>query len=150
MVHLFFLIKAFSIFTGLGIHNCQMYENACRLMAKQTVALEVLSYHATAQQDETDKLVVSPSETQSTKYFVILIKTCEEKTRIKPIKFSLIYTDMLLICSNYFIVVLICYSQVSFQQVKRLDFIHLSLMTFHWMNLRQSNALSQCSLRLIF
>lgn len=81
MVHLFFLIKAFSIFTGLGIHNCQMYENACRLMAKQTVALEVLSYHATAQQDETDKLVVSPSETKSTKYFVILIKTCEEKTR---------------------------------------------------------------------
>ncbi|XP_022339829.1 cGMP-specific 3',5'-cyclic phosphodiesterase-like isoform X2 [Crassostrea virginica] len=53
------IIEAFSIFTGLGIHNCQMYENACRLMAKQTVALEVLSYHATAQQDETDKLVSS-------------------------------------------------------------------------------------------
>lgn len=27
-------------------------------MAKQTVALEVLSYHATAQQEETDKLMV--------------------------------------------------------------------------------------------
>ncbi|XP_062580014.1 cGMP-specific 3',5'-cyclic phosphodiesterase-like isoform X3 [Saccostrea cucullata] len=53
------IIEAFSIFTGLGIHNCQMYENACRLMAKQSVALEVLSYHATAQQEETDKLVVS-------------------------------------------------------------------------------------------
>ncbi|XP_056005407.1 cGMP-specific 3',5'-cyclic phosphodiesterase-like isoform X2 [Ostrea edulis] len=53
------IIEAFSIFTGLGIHNCQMYENACRLMAKQTVALEVLSYHATAQKDETDKLMAS-------------------------------------------------------------------------------------------
>ncbi|XP_046371544.1 cGMP-specific 3',5'-cyclic phosphodiesterase-like isoform X6 [Haliotis rufescens] len=51
------IIEAFSIFTGLGIHNCQMYENACRLMAKQTVALEVLSYHATAQKEETEKLV---------------------------------------------------------------------------------------------
>ncbi|XP_071169821.1 cGMP-specific 3',5'-cyclic phosphodiesterase-like isoform X3 [Mytilus galloprovincialis] len=50
-------IEAFSIFTGLGIHNCQMYENACKLMAKQSVALEVLSYHATAQNDETEKLM---------------------------------------------------------------------------------------------
>jgi cGMP-specific 3',5'-cyclic phosphodiesterase len=47
-----------AIFTGLGIHNCQMYENACKLMAKQSVALEVLSYHATAQNDETEKLMV--------------------------------------------------------------------------------------------
>ncbi|WAR21559.1 PDE6-like protein, partial [Mya arenaria] len=50
------IIEAFSIFTGLGIHNCQMYENACRLMAKQTVALEVLSFHATAGQEETERL----------------------------------------------------------------------------------------------
>jgi len=35
-----------------------MYENACRLMAKQAVALEVLSFHATAGQEETEKLVV--------------------------------------------------------------------------------------------
>lgn len=35
-----------------------MYENACKLMAKQSVALEVLSYHATAQNDETEKLMV--------------------------------------------------------------------------------------------
>ncbi|XP_041368878.1 cGMP-specific 3',5'-cyclic phosphodiesterase-like isoform X2 [Gigantopelta aegis] len=53
------IIEAFSIFTGLGIHNCQMYENACRLMAKQTVALEILSYHATAQKEETEKLLKS-------------------------------------------------------------------------------------------
>ncbi|XP_060580416.1 cGMP-specific 3',5'-cyclic phosphodiesterase-like isoform X1 [Ruditapes philippinarum] len=50
------IIEAFSIFTGLGIHNCQMYENACRLMARQTVALEVLSFHATAGQEETERL----------------------------------------------------------------------------------------------
>ena len=35
-----------------------MYENAVKLMAKQSVALEVLSYHATAQPEETAKLVV--------------------------------------------------------------------------------------------
>lgn len=33
-----------------------MYENACKLMAKQKVALECLSYHATASQDQTEKL----------------------------------------------------------------------------------------------
>ena len=51
-------IQAFAIFCGLGIHNTQMYENAMRLMAKQQVALDVLSYHATAQPDEVSKLKV--------------------------------------------------------------------------------------------
>ncbi|KAL8579053.1 hypothetical protein ACOMHN_035992 [Nucella lapillus] len=53
------IIEAFSIFTGLGIHNCQMYENACQLMAKQSVALEVLSFHATAHNEETRALMNS-------------------------------------------------------------------------------------------
>jgi hypothetical protein len=35
-----------------------MYEEACKLMAKQSVALEVLSYHACAPQEETEKLQV--------------------------------------------------------------------------------------------
>ncbi|BFY98626.1 hypothetical protein BsWGS_01666 [Bradybaena similaris] len=52
------LIEAFSIFTGLGIHNCQMYENACQLMAKQSVALEVLSFHATASKEETERIMM--------------------------------------------------------------------------------------------
>jgi hypothetical protein len=56
ILNILFFFQAFSIFTGLGIHNCQMYENACRLMAKQTVALEVLSFHATAGQEETERL----------------------------------------------------------------------------------------------
>ena len=52
-------LQAFAIFCGLGIHNCQMYEGACKLMAKQSVALEVLSYHASAPQEETDRIKVS-------------------------------------------------------------------------------------------
>ncbi|CAH1783001.1 unnamed protein product [Owenia fusiformis] len=50
------IFEAFGIFCGLGICNTQMYEEAVKLMAKQSVALEVLSYHATAQQEETMKL----------------------------------------------------------------------------------------------
>ncbi|XP_071545340.1 cGMP-specific 3',5'-cyclic phosphodiesterase isoform X2 [Panulirus ornatus] len=48
--------EAFAIFCGLGIQNTQVYEKACRLMARQQVALECLSYHATASQDDTDRL----------------------------------------------------------------------------------------------
>lgn len=51
------IFEAFAIFCGLGIHNTQMYENACKLMAKQKVALECLSYHATASVEQTQKLV---------------------------------------------------------------------------------------------
>ncbi|KAK7792520.1 hypothetical protein R5R35_009928 [Gryllus longicercus] len=50
------IFEAFAIFCGLGIHNTQMYENACKLMAKQKVALECLSYHATASAEDTSKL----------------------------------------------------------------------------------------------
>lgn len=50
------LFEAFATFCGLGIHNTQMYESACKLMAKQKVALECLSYHATASNDVTEKL----------------------------------------------------------------------------------------------
>lgn len=59
------IIEAFAIFCGLGIHNTQMYENACKLMAKQKVALECLSYHATATPAQTIKLVqdtIQPAE----------------------------------------------------------------------------------------
>ncbi|KAK8379681.1 hypothetical protein O3P69_019581 [Scylla paramamosain] len=48
--------EAFAIFCGLGIQNTQAYEKACRLMARQQVALECLSYHATAAQDDTERL----------------------------------------------------------------------------------------------
>lgn len=51
------ILEAFAIFCGLGIHNTQMYESACKLMAKQKVALECLSYHATATQNQTEDLI---------------------------------------------------------------------------------------------
>lgn len=44
-----------------------MYENACKLMAKQKVALECLSYHATATLEATEKLV--KQEIPSAEYF---------------------------------------------------------------------------------
>ncbi|XP_063978763.1 cGMP-specific 3',5'-cyclic phosphodiesterase-like [Diachasmimorpha longicaudata] len=50
------IFEAFAIFCGLGIHNTQMYESACKLMAKQKVALECLSYHATASNDDALRL----------------------------------------------------------------------------------------------
>ncbi|XP_034179846.1 phosphodiesterase 6 [Osmia lignaria lignaria] len=54
------IFEAFAIFCGLGIHNTQMYESACKLMAKQKVALECLSYHATASNDDTIRLTSEP------------------------------------------------------------------------------------------
>lgn len=52
-------LEAFAIFCGLGIHNMQIYERAMKLMAKQKVALEVLSYHASSSVEETQALMVS-------------------------------------------------------------------------------------------
>ncbi|KAG5672291.1 hypothetical protein PVAND_002428 [Polypedilum vanderplanki] len=54
------IFEAFAIFCGLGIHNTTMYESACKLMAKQKVALECLSYHATAPTELTMKLANDP------------------------------------------------------------------------------------------
>ncbi|XP_065332643.1 dual 3',5'-cyclic-AMP and -GMP phosphodiesterase 11 isoform X1 [Cloeon dipterum] len=49
-------VEAFSIFCGMGIHNTHMYEKAVVAMAKQSVTLEVLSYHASASLDEAHRL----------------------------------------------------------------------------------------------
>ena len=53
-----FTCQAFAVFCGLGIHNCLTYERAIKLTAKQKVALEVLSYHASASLEETTALMV--------------------------------------------------------------------------------------------
>lgn len=50
------LFEAFAIFCGLGIHNTLMYERVLKVMAKQRVTFEVLSYHATAPLEEAKKL----------------------------------------------------------------------------------------------
>ncbi|XP_060523064.1 dual 3',5'-cyclic-AMP and -GMP phosphodiesterase 11 isoform X4 [Cylas formicarius] len=49
-------VEAFAIFCGMGIHNTHMYEKAMVAIAKQDVTLEVLSYHATANLDDAQKL----------------------------------------------------------------------------------------------
>ncbi|KAJ8687827.1 hypothetical protein QAD02_023621 [Eretmocerus hayati] len=61
------IFEAFAIFCGLGIHNTQMYESACKLMAKQKVALECLSYHATASNEDAIKLMTD--EVQSAEIY---------------------------------------------------------------------------------
>lgn len=51
-------VEAFAIFCGMGIHNTHMYEKAIVAMAKQSVTLEVLSYHASATVDDAERLRV--------------------------------------------------------------------------------------------
>ncbi|KAK2116159.1 hypothetical protein P7K49_006785 [Saguinus oedipus] len=65
-------LEAFVIFCGLGIQNTQMYEAVERAMAKQMVTLEVgltysnrvLSYHASAAEEETRELQSLAAEAQ--------------------------------------------------------------------------------------
>ncbi|XP_052867595.1 dual 3',5'-cyclic-AMP and -GMP phosphodiesterase 11 isoform X4 [Anopheles cruzii] len=49
-------VEAFAIFCGMGIYNTNMYEKAIIAMAKQSVTLEVLSYHASATMDDAYRL----------------------------------------------------------------------------------------------
>ncbi|KAL7876188.1 hypothetical protein AOLI_G00111510 [Acnodon oligacanthus] len=56
-------LEAFAVFCGLGIQNTQMYETVERAMAKQEVTLEVLSYHASAAEEETRALQVTAAAT---------------------------------------------------------------------------------------
>ncbi|XP_055685169.1 dual 3',5'-cyclic-AMP and -GMP phosphodiesterase 11 isoform X2 [Lutzomyia longipalpis] len=49
-------VEAFAIFCGMGIHNTHMYEKAVVAMAKQSVTLEVLSYHVAASIDDAVRL----------------------------------------------------------------------------------------------
>ena len=46
------LFEAFSIFCGLGIENTLIYDQLEKSMAEKSVALEVLSYHATCPKSE--------------------------------------------------------------------------------------------------
>jgi hypothetical protein len=55
------LVEAVAIFCGLGVRNTKMYEGAMKLMAKQKVALECLSYHAAAAPEDTQRLVEASS-----------------------------------------------------------------------------------------
>ncbi|XP_022624210.1 dual 3',5'-cyclic-AMP and -GMP phosphodiesterase 11A-like [Seriola dumerili] len=50
------LFEAFVIFCGLGINNTMMYNQVKKTWAKQSVALDMLSYHATCSKVEVDRL----------------------------------------------------------------------------------------------
>ncbi|XP_078284389.1 dual 3',5'-cyclic-AMP and -GMP phosphodiesterase 11A [Rhinoraja longicauda] len=50
------LFEAFVIFCGLGINNTIMYNEVKKSWAKQSVALDLLSYHATCSKVEVDRL----------------------------------------------------------------------------------------------
>ncbi|RNA41546.1 dual 3 -5 -cyclic-AMP and -GMP phosphodiesterase 11-like isoform X4, partial [Brachionus plicatilis] len=49
--------EAFALFCGIGIQNIMMYEKVVRAMNMQQVALDVLSYHVSSNQDEVDRLI---------------------------------------------------------------------------------------------
>ncbi|CAL8085243.1 unnamed protein product [Calicophoron daubneyi] len=53
------LFEAFALFAGLGIANGQMYDRVVRLVARQRITLDVLSYHATASKSDAVKLANS-------------------------------------------------------------------------------------------
>lgn len=59
-------VEAFAIFCGMGIHNTHMYEKAIVAMAKQSVTLEVLSYHASASMEDAVRLRVRIIKTTTT------------------------------------------------------------------------------------
>ncbi|KAH9424393.1 hypothetical protein DERP_004577 [Dermatophagoides pteronyssinus] len=46
------VIEAFSIFCGLGMQSCLIYEEAIKLNAQQQISLEILAYHASANEEE--------------------------------------------------------------------------------------------------
>eukprot|EP00058_Branchiostoma_floridae_P017511 XP_002602999.1 hypothetical protein BRAFLDRAFT_84734 [Branchiostoma floridae] len=48
--------EAFAIFCGLGINNTLMYSEITKAMAKQSVALEVVSYHAVVSEEDVESL----------------------------------------------------------------------------------------------
>jgi cGMP-specific 3',5'-cyclic phosphodiesterase, invertebrate len=52
------LCHFFTLFLSHSIYNAAAYERKVKLMAKQTVALEVLSYHATAPEEEVQQIMV--------------------------------------------------------------------------------------------
>ncbi|ELU06480.1 hypothetical protein CAPTEDRAFT_169631 [Capitella teleta] len=54
------LFEAFTIYCGLGINNCLLYDKVAAAAAQQAVALEVLSYHATVPTDDVDTFKCKP------------------------------------------------------------------------------------------
>lgn len=84
------------MFCGIGIENTIMYENVKKAQARQSVAIETLSYHAVASREEATELKVSISDLYA--------------SRASPVLFSntvILYTIHLLVqlIVNVFIMV---------------------------------------------
>nr|CDS32160.1 dual 3'5' cyclic AMP and GMP phosphodiesterase [Hymenolepis microstoma] len=78
------LFEAFALFAGLGIANTQMYEQIRRAEAKQRIAFDVLSYHATAAPSEAaalaKELVPSSKYYKLTKFYFSDLKLSTDET----------------------------------------------------------------------
>ena len=51
--------KVYAVFCGLSMHNVMNYERLLKANARQKVALEVLSFHASSPAEEADRVMVS-------------------------------------------------------------------------------------------
>lgn len=52
-------VESFALFCGMAIHNTQTYEEVSKLSAKQKVAIECLSYHSRANEEDVEQLELS-------------------------------------------------------------------------------------------
>ena len=52
------LFQLFGTFCGLGLHNVMMYEKIAVASARNKVAFEILSFHASSGQDDASRLMV--------------------------------------------------------------------------------------------
>lgn len=51
-------VQVFATFCGLGLHNVMMYEEIAKANARNKVAFDVLTYHASSNLDEAHRLMV--------------------------------------------------------------------------------------------
>jgi len=65
------LFEAFCIFCGLGINNTMIYNRLEKSMAEKSVALEVVSYHASCSKSELDVFLSKYQELYFSKKFRI-------------------------------------------------------------------------------
>ena len=55
---LFSMWKVFAVFCGLTMHSVMNYEKILKANARQKVALEVLSFHASSSPEEAERVMV--------------------------------------------------------------------------------------------
>ena len=60
--------KVFAVFCGLTMHSVMNYEKLLKANARQKVALEVLSFHASSSLEETERIMVRTTIVLVAKY----------------------------------------------------------------------------------